>query len=703
MRHAWRTVGAIVAVVGGWAPLAFATSVAPGEPMPWVIEAADYTGDIKDQIVRMEARYTIRVIRDGWTEVPLALQGATVTAVKLEKKSAEAHIIPRGNAYVLATSRKGTYKVLVKCSNLLAQDSQFEGLSLGIPRATFSTMRLFVPRKDVELRPADQLYVESEPDAGRSGVALTARLGAADRIELRWRTKPTAPARVEPVIYGEMHTVVTIEEQLARLMSIIEYRVAQGETKELHVRLPMGVNVLNVRGAGIEDWRVTDSPDSKTLTVTLGMVLKDAAYRLIVEGEQTIEGQSTSYTLPELQLIGVKQERGYLAVSRAGSIELAPQDVEGINRVDVKELPDPLRSVMGSAATLAFKYHQHPYRVALALTRHEDHPVLAAIAERGELATVISQQGELLTRATYFIKANKKQFLEALLPEGATLWSCIVDGKSVKPVQGAEKRLLIPLDTAPETAEAVSVELVYFERRTELTRIGHLMLQGPILDVPTTIANWSVYAPKEVKFLKVSGNLERGAAPFEFLDEPFVQLAAVDGNVQYEPDYGEAPATQPASNTRVRLQDATKRAARSLSFFSYEKSAVLGQLRESSDSLGGAFSEGDKPSNVANRYTGVGAAAGGPDVSAGRSDDERFREVIGHLAGRLQETGILPLKIRLPKSGSVYHFNRLMTTQDALTLDATFVHLRMPWVPFTAFGMLMVPIGGLLVYRTRHA
>ncbi len=701
MRTSWRGIIGVLVGCLGWAPFVSATVMpVPGGMMPWVIESADYTGDVKDQIVRLDVHYTIQVMRDGWIEVPLVIQGATITAIKLEKKAGEAHIVPQGDTYVLAVSKKGTYKVNVKCSSLLAQDPQFEGLQLGIPRATFSTMSLFVPRKDVELRPTDQLYVESQPDLPRSGVKLTARLGASDQIVLRWRTKPTAPVKVEPVLYGEVNTLVTIEEQLARLTSIIEYRIAQGETRQLEVHLPIGINVLNVRGAGIEDWRVTDGSDQKTLTVALSYTLKDTTYRLVVEGEQTIEGKSAAYTLPEFTLVGVKQERGYLAVSRAGSIELAPETMEGINRVDVKELPEQLRSVMGTPALLAFKYHQHPYRVALALTRHDDHPVLPAIAERGELATVISQQGELLTRATYFIRANKKQFLEVLLPEDAQLWSCIVGGRSVKPVEGEQKKLLIPLDTAAESAESVSVELVYFERRDPLTNIGHLDLRGPVLDVPTTIANWNVYAPREIKFLKMGGNLARGAAVVDFIEDPVIPpvVLAQSGPVDEISGFKQGGLRKDKLH---RLLNYKSRSKSSNAEFAARRELGEPQGTNGPDGNGDMIDDRDGK----NQARGAGyetAAFGGQVAHAPAPDKEEFQEVIEGFAGRLQETGILPLKIRLPKSGQVYHFNRLMTTQERLKLDATFVHLPMPWVPFAAFGLIMIPVGGVAVARIRR-
>ncbi|MBI4341769.1 MAG: hypothetical protein HY599_00205 [Candidatus Omnitrophica bacterium] len=676
--RATRGIGFVVGLLGLAGIVSAESVVPPHVSVPWVIESADYTGDVKDQITRLEARYTIRVIRDGWVEIPLALQGATITAIEIERKPGEAHIVPRGGGYVLAASKKGAYKVRVTCSNLLVQDSQFEGVYLTIPQATFSTMTLFVPRKDVELRPTEQLYVERKPDASRDGVTLIARLGAAGQIDLRWRTKPTAPVQIEPVLYGEVHTLVTIEEQLARLTSIVEYRMAQGETRTLTIHLPDGVNLLNVRGAGIEDWRVAEAQGDKTLTVSLNFPLKDATYRLVLEGEQPIAAQSADYTMPELRLVGAKQERGYLAVSRSGSIELAAQTMEGINRVDVRELPDLLKGAMGSPALLAFKYHQHPYQVVIGLTRHEDHAVLAAIAERGELVTVLSRQGELLTRATYLIKANKKQFLEVALPDGATLWSCLVAGRSVKPVEGQAGKLLIPLDGATDSVQSVPVELVYFERRSGLTGVGRLTLRGPILDVPTTVANWSVFAPRDVKFLRMSGNLERGAAPFEFVDEPFIQVASA--------------AEAPMSQAVMVMQEREDR--KNWKGWLIAKRARVG--------TGGARYASHDALEEPQDQSVVGFALS-TNASVTPSTDEQFAGMLGDLGGRLQESGILPLKIHLPKSGDLYRFNRLMTSQEALEIDATFVHIRMPWVMAGLAGFAALGIAAMASIRLRRA
>jgi len=683
-----RSAQQLAAGLAAWVVCASSAAASVVAPQPyesaaWVIESADYAGRVADQIVRFEVRLSVHVLQDGWVEVPLTFPGATVTAIALERETQAAHILPRGGAYVLGASKRGAYRVRIACAVRLAQDSQFEGIQLGIPRATFSTVTVAVPRGDLELRPDDQLYVERRAGGSRGGVTLVARLGAADRIDVRWRTRPAQPTVVEPVLYGEVQTLLTVEEQVVRWASIIDYRIAQGEVKALMIALPGGLNVLNVRGAGIEDWRVDEASGRRTLAIALATPLKDTTYRLVMEGEQTLDGQAATYDVPAIRLVDIKQERGYIGLARIGSTELASQEAEGVSRIDVRELPEGLQVASANPVVLAFKYHQHPYRALVRLTRHEDHPVLAAIAEQAHLATIVSQQGELLTRAAYLIKANKKQFLEVALPPDAELWSCLVAQRSVKPVAGAQGRLLIPLDAAID-AGGTTVELVYFERRPALTRLGQLRLRGPVLDVPATIANWTVYAPHDVPFLRVSGNLDRGISPAQFIDDSFpVRVASASDLREPKPGY------QNEANRQGNKDDGFDKMVRS----------VMSRTKRASVAQEGAYNMmADAASPSSGEERDAVEPAGYPIPPAG-SESSASGEQLEAWMGERGEAGILPLKIRLPKSGRTYAFSRLMTSQDALALEATFVHVRLPWAPFGLLATVLLPVGGLAWFR----
>ncbi|MBI3010651.1 MAG: hypothetical protein HYY57_06695 [Candidatus Omnitrophica bacterium] len=676
MRGVLKGVGVFAVAYLGWSSVATAT-VIPGsnERTPWIIESAEYTGKVTGPIVRMEAHYTIRVLHDGWVEIPLNLTGGTVTAVKAEPKSHETHLVPLADTYALVTRRKGSYRVQVEFSTLLIQEGQREGLQLGIPKSTFSTVSLTIPRAEVELSPNEQLYVESHSDGSRSGVVLTARLGAAERIAFRWGTKPAAPVQIDPVLYGQVHTLVTMEERLARITSIIEYRMAQGETKLLGIQVPEIFNILNVRGGDIEEWQVLQTSASRELKVTLRSPLREGTYRLVVEAEQPIEEKLAAYTVPALRLSDVKQERGFLMVAREGNIEISPQTIEGAYRVDVKELPSLLDLASGPQVILAFKYHQHPYQVVLSLNRHQDHPVLAAIAEQGELVTVLSRPGEMITRAIYVIKANKKQFLEAALPEKATLWSCLVNGESIKPVAGKNQALLIPLDRGGPITENLIVELVYFERRKAFEGIGELALAGPVLDVPVTIANWYVLAPHEVPFVKFHGNLEQGSAAVSFLQEPFQTMSRSVGAVALMRQELAEDRKMAKGSRQARGIIANQYVARASAFESFD----------------GSDNELDEPNS---------SKPSKPEEASYASGS--FKDVSDAIASRLQEQGILPLKIRLPRTGRVYRFHRLLTSGEAMVLGGTFIHTPMPWFPLAGVGLLILPFGALTVPRLRR-
>ncbi|HEX9780038.1 MAG TPA: hypothetical protein VGB20_02355 [bacterium] len=635
-------------------------SVPPGAS-GWVIESAEYSGDVDDQLARMTATYVIKVFQDGYCEIPLGLTNVRITRVELERRSGQAYIIPRGGGYALRVDRKGTYQVEVAFSHRMPRDVQWEGIQFGIPQATLSSLSLFVPRRDIELRELDRLYVAVESEPRREGVQLEASLASAEAVDIRWRTKPAQPVKIDPVVYGDVYTAVILEEELARVMHILDYRVAQGEVRLFEVILPAGLAVRHVRGAAIEDWRVADTASGGRLTVTLASPVRDDGYRLLIEGEQSTAG-AASFTLPELVLDGVKQERGYLALARMGSLEIAPDVMEGATRIDIRELPQVMAGMIDQPV-LAYRYHQHPYRVAATLTRHEHHPVLSAVAEQGELITVVSRQGELLSRATYLLRANKKQFLAVRLPEGATLWGALVDGSAVKPAVGEAGALLVPLSTADDPGRPVVVEVVYYERRGTLSGIGRLALEGPELDVPLTIANWTVFAPESVRFMRVKGNVERGATPTEFLAGPFTPAGRRDAN---------------AGGVMRMLK-------RHAQFIGQD------ELGESGKTDGKMRAAAEAPVVA----LGYGHLADAP----GRGREDREMDLLQSLPATPETTGLLSLMIRLPKSGRAYQFSRLMTAEDALRMDATFVHIAFPWLPVAAAGFLLVPVVGLVGFR----
>ena len=126
---------------------------------------------------------------------------------------------------------------------------------------------------------------------------------------------------------------------------------------------------------------------------------------------------------------------------------------------------------------------------------------------------------------------------------------------------------------------------------------------------------------------------------------------------------------------------------------------TVGQSEYNSDEKSLRRRDAFKPGFVVDALSSLNLAGGSIGGGAGNHRDNITDEPISAWTDRLQESGILPLTIRLPKSGSVHQFHRLMTTQQALTLEATFVHLPMSWLPVAAVGRLMFTVGGVALIR----
>jgi len=418
--------------------------------------------------------------------------------------------------------------------------------------------------------------------------------------------------------------------------------------------LPAGLNLLNVRGASIEEWTTVDQDGAKMLRVKFRTPLKETTYRLMVEGELSDLPKTGQMTLPEFVLRGVKQERGYVAVASVGNIEIAPGEATNATRIDVKELPAELKAATDRPVLLGFRYYQHPFTIAVALSRHEDSPVLSAIVEMGDLATIMAKQGSLITRAVYLVKNNKKQFLTVTLPAGAQLWSAIVDGKSEKPAVGDRGTLLIPLVQSEHGERAFVVELVYFQTRPQLSTLGTFHLDSLTLDIPVSATNWTLYLPKAYRFFRFRGNIDTGNLAYAFVDEPRMMVAYASGGGYVH--------------------------------------------RQSGVEDGRADLIGEPDSKAYDEYRALAASprSDGP-VKEGKTMERRMEVAMA----QLETSGILPLKIRLPRGGRAYQVSRLMTASEPLTVRAIFVGVPQVVWPVGLLGLTLLA-GGAVTFTVRQ-
>ncbi len=192
-----------------------------------------------------------------------------------------------------------------------------------------------------------------------------------------------------------------------------------------------------------------------------------------------------------------------------GTLELTAKESGGLKRLDIKEVNPYLRALSRYSLQAAFRYHRQPAEspaLALEWTRFPDSSVLAAIAERAIVTTLVTSEGKSLTEVKLTIRNQAQPFLKVELPAGATILTAEVAGEKVKPVQGADGNRVPLLRTGFRPAGAYTVSFVFLHSGAPFAKKGDSDISLPKMDVPINVLEWELFLPDRFKVRAFTGD-----------------------------------------------------------------------------------------------------------------------------------------------------------------------------------------------------
>jgi len=285
----------------------------------------------------------------------------------------------------------------------------------------------------------------------------------------------------------------------------------QSEVSNLRVALPEDVGVLEVKGKDLRDWKISKNEGQQYLDVYLNFGVR-GNYLLELTFERNIGEGSVTASVPWVKAVGVEREKGYFGLAASTNVELSVDALDNVMPLDIKELPSMIWSRTVNPILLAFKYLTHPFSITIDVTRHKELPVLVAAIDSVNYVTLFTEEGKSLTKATYQIRNNVKQFIRLVLPKGAVLWSTFVSGRPVKPAEDAKGNILIPLEKSQLKGEALAqfpVEIAYLDSSLKkMGLFGNLKLNLPKTDTPINELYWSVYLPFDFRYFNFDGDVK---------------------------------------------------------------------------------------------------------------------------------------------------------------------------------------------------
>jgi type II secretory pathway pseudopilin PulG len=330
---------------------------------------------------------------------------------------------------------------------------------------------------------------------------------------------------------ADVFNLVTIGDGDVGGSAIIRYGLANQGVQEFKVHVPANFKNVEFTGSNI---RRTEQADD---VWTIG--LQDKAwdgYTLVVTYDQPFDPKGTTLSVGGIHALNVERETGSIAVTTAASLQLSPKAASHLlQRVDETELSAADRAFITRAVVLAYQYTGGEYDLSVDVKQYAEVPVLEAVADRTQITSVLTGDGEMLTQASFMVKNNAKQFQRFELPQNSRLWGCYVNGQPAKPERDGDG-VLVSLPHEADRDQAFTVDITYAQTNGSLASTfgKSLALSAPRTDVPNTYAEWQLFVPPAFRLSDFGGsmNVAQGTT-YELLDA-WEKFLAFYGQVLHE-------------------------------------------------------------------------------------------------------------------------------------------------------------------------
>jgi Carboxypeptidase regulatory-like domain len=468
-------------------------------PVPYIVKQAALKFRVSNDDVLGSIQFEGETLGTNATKVPLA-SGVTVFDARHGVKPLP--LLLENGTHVAILPGESEFNVSLDAGLALTIDAGRAGFSVPVPLAGSVRLSLTVPGERTNVQLNHGIITHRASVGGNTEIEATLVPGQIANVW--WNTRevvaPVAPREVRYL--SDVKSLVSVTESDLQIAALVDLNVVQGESEQFSLAVPEGFEVTAVNGPSLESSEVQNG-------VLILRIPRQgpAAHQFLISLERPINDAKTS--APILTFQDAQRETGEILVEGQGTLELTAKESGGLKRLDIKEVNPYLRALSRYSLQAAFRYHRQPKEspaLALEWTRFPDSSVLAAIAERATVTTLVTSEGKSLTEVKLIVKNQAQPFLKVQLPAGATILTAEVSGEKVKPVQGADGDRVPLLRSGFRPAGAYTVSFVFLHPGAPFARKGDSNIALPKMDVPISILEWELFLPEQFKVKDFSGD-----------------------------------------------------------------------------------------------------------------------------------------------------------------------------------------------------
>jgi hypothetical protein len=490
-------------------------------PVPYTMKRADLKFRVTNESVQGTIHLQGEILRKGAIKIPLTT-GMAILDARQEGKGLPLEL--ENGTHTAVITGPADFTLTLDAGLPLSIEAGRASFNLPVPSAGSVRLALVVPGDHTNVRISPGLVTSRSSENGQTSVEAT--LVPGQPASIWWTTRETvAPVAPKEVRFlSDVKTLVSVSEADIRIAALADITVVTGEPTQFQIEVPAGFEITGATGASVESSEI----ESGVLTLKVTGP-SQRSHQFLISMEKSIT--ATKADAPFLSFKDTQRETGEILVEGAGTIELTATEAGGLKRMDFKEVNPYLRSLARFPMQAAFRYHRQPNEtpaLALEWTRFPDSSVLAAVAERAVVTTLVTTEGRSLTEIRLTIKNQAQPFLKVALPRDASILSAEVAGEKVKPVEGPDGNRIPLLRAGFRPVDSYTVSFVFMHSGAPFAKKGGSDLSLPKMDVPINLLQWEVFLPEQYKVKDFGGD-----AIAANLLPPYI-TNVVDGENSYE-------------------------------------------------------------------------------------------------------------------------------------------------------------------------
>ncbi|MDP6112353.1 MAG: hypothetical protein QGG53_10845, partial [Planctomycetota bacterium] len=421
--------------------------------------------DLKAEKDSMAVKYDLQFE----VKEPMLIPLMSGVAILLSKHSDReiVRVMQHEEGITLAVSKKGTHKIQVELLTPLSEPDEngARRFSLPVPLAVRNQVSLTLPANDMDVK--SQSAIRLEVSETKTSTTVDAIFGPGDAIHFQWQPRSREVKLEEPVFYGEIDSLISLDTGVADCHHLVRLKIAQGELREFTALIPEAMSVTEIEGEGIGAWRfdpATHEVHIKTKTPRTG------PFSCRLRTQIPLDTLPAQVEVAAVRIPDAERERWTMGLHTSDSVYISVDEFP--QRMNVDDFTRDAAALLHCRSGVQL---QHAYRFLQAedvvkLQVHEVKPEIQAV-ERSSFSVAddrFAYNGQLTIRIA---KAGLFSiFLD--VPEGYDI--DVLQGEDVS--HWDEKK--------EEKEEGVQV---HFRRKMLGTTTLHLMLSSTFDELPEDI------------------------------------------------------------------------------------------------------------------------------------------------------------------------------------------------------------------------